>query len=163
MIDHNQTPKIRCMTEDPTLFKKYIKAVRRAKYLYAGVFLCDDCVELTLLTLDKTDVSSGNSAIESVIRFHNYDQNDLKSLNAMLDKRAETMKRRWLPSYQKLYDSESSGWSLDLTKMDYAVLIDGDSICSSKRYHMSWSFEGVKGLMDYIADCMMPDLEEDDD
>ena len=149
-----ETKKILVMRENPELFKKYLDAVDRNKYLMCTICLCDDVIELYVFKTDRT-------GIDFVQTFEEYDSETLQEINTILDRQAAKLKEQWARHYKQLSNSAGGGegWALDLSQSDYAVLIVGVSLLHAKYYRLKWSFEGLQDTARFIADAANPSSE----
>lgn len=150
------TNKRTCMEVDQDLFRKFQKQVKRARYLFAAVFLCENSIELFMFKLDKT-------GIEYATNYPGYEQQSYKAVKDMLDARAQAMKDQWVERFRRLSNSNADGvWGMDLTKLDHAVLEVGTRDVLQK-YYLKWCFEDLMSAATFIADHSNPDLDLDED
>lgn len=156
--------KIECMQGDPELFKRFMKAAGRAKYLNAAVFLKDDSIALLIFKLSEEDVGRETTAIAQAVTFKDYDEEALTRLGRMLDIRADTMKEKYLSTYQQLANAaESDDLVFDLEHRDYVIMSRGSDIGNRHIYRLTWSLEDVQNAADYVSKCLIPNLPEDDE
>lgn len=150
------TNKRTCMEVDQELFRKFQKQVKRARYLFAAVFLCENSIELAMFKLDKT-------GIEFTMKYPGYERQSYEAVKGVLDARAQAMKTQWVEEFRKLSNSGADGvWGMDLTKLDYAVLEVG-TVEVLQKYYLKWCFEDLLSAATFIADYSNPDLELDED
>lgn len=148
--------KLEVIKNQPDLFKKFKKALERGRWLSVSVILCKDCIEAFTLPLDHHKPEPTEYA-----RFSGYTKEALAGLNTLLDARAKTMKGQWAPHFQALNSSEDDGWSIDISKQDYAVLEVG-KVEDLHRYRLAWSYDGLSEAADYLSRRSNTVLDGDD-
>lgn len=148
--------KLEVIQNNPKLFKKFKRTVERGRWLCASVILCAEEIEVYFLP-----TSDDSTKETTVTTFVGYTEDTFAAVTQLLNERAEAMKKQWLPHYEQFNRSASEGWALDLCNKDTAVLEIGN-VENLQRCRLSWSYNGLKKLADWLATMSNTDLEDED-